>query len=321
MDPEQQAAAAMEAQAQAQAQPQAQQQAPNPLEQMQHMLLQQQRVIEELQHEVAVQQNAHGGTSVKLHIQSPDFFKGKTKENINRWLFQVEQYFNAADEHRDRKRVAVTAALLRDGAEAWWQGICKRTPAEAANYTWVDFKELLTKKFKDPNKELKARKRWTDLRQTGSMAEYKRIFEEIAMDIDKLQEHDKVVKFFDGLKPGTQRDIAKGNKGDPYALGLEEMMELAGALDNTDFIYSGRQMQAGRGRGPAPPPAASAGGPTPMEVGALEKIPKLTDEERARCNREGLCRACRGPGHIAAHCPKFPPRKKLDFDLPNGNRQ
>lgn len=33
---------------------------------------------------------------------------------------------------------------------------------------------------------------------------------------------------------------------------------------------------------------------------------KLTDAERDRCFRENLCLRCRGPGHRAAECPKFP---------------
>lgn len=41
--------------------------------------------------------------------------------------------------------------------------------------------------------------------------------------------------------------------------------------------------------------------PNAMEVDAV-RLEKLTDNERQRCMREGLCLRCRQPGHFANNC-------------------
>jgi len=270
----------------------------------------------------ALNAQLRGSSSIKLQIQSPDVFYGKPKENVTRWLFQLEQYFRAANEERDHRRVAYAATLLRKGAEVWWESTCRNASEDESACTWEQFKKLITDEFVDPNKEIKARRKWKDLKQLGSMAEYQRIFQEVAMDIIDLTEKDKVAKFYEGLKPDIKTDINKATMGEPYTLGLSKIMKFASTFDAADYQdQQDRRMQAGRGRGPAPAPAANTAGPIPMEVGSVERIPKLTDEERARCRREGLCLACREGGHIAANCPKFPRKKVVNFDLPNGDRQ
>ena len=51
-------------------------------------------------------------------------------------------------------------------------------------------------------------------------------------------------------------------------------------------------------------PAGAASAP------ATKGPPKLTDAERDRCFRENLCLRCRGPGHRANECPKFPSNRQ-----------
>ncbi len=61
------------------------------------------------------------GSRISLRLKEPDTFSGRGKENVDRWLFQVEQYLRAAGESRDPYKVAYTASLLRGQALAWWE--------------------------------------------------------------------------------------------------------------------------------------------------------------------------------------------------------
>ena len=43
--------------------------------------------------------------------------------------------------------------------------------------------------------------------------------------------------------------------------------------------------------------------PVPMEIGSVTKFKPLTEEEKNRRRREGLCMYCGKAGHVALRCP------------------
>ena len=271
-------------------------------------------LIADLQNQIA------RGSAIKLQLQSPDVFNGKKNEKIGRWLFQVEQYLRAANELRHDRMVAYAASLLRKDASTWWEDVCKnygRYGVDESQFTWQQFKELITTEFAETNEEMKAREKLGALEQRGSVADYKVHFKTLAFAIPSLSEHDKKVQFYSGLKKEIKLQIATNTNGNPMSYDLKQLMDTAEILD--DIFFEAKKKSGGNSTygGKKSAGSGSGSGPTPMELGSVEKIPKLTDQERDRCKREGLCLACREKGHVAADCTRFP-RKK---DLPNGGRQ
>jgi hypothetical protein len=85
----------------------------------------------------------------------PDCFKGTTRENIDLWLFEIEQYFNAVS-LEDKYRATYAASLLRDGALTWWRAknIAAEDDAQLQQlYEWETFSNELKQQFKPINSE------------------------------------------------------------------------------------------------------------------------------------------------------------------------
>lgn len=268
----------------------------------------------------ALQARLSSDSAIKLQLQSPDLFSGKKNEKVSRWLFQVEQYLRAANETREDRMVAYAASLLRKDASIWWEDLCTssaRNGIDESLCKWQEFKNLITHEFAETNEEMKARDKLAALEQRGSVTDYKAQFKNLVFAISSLTEHEKKAQFYKGLKEEIKLQIAANTNGQPMSLDLKQLMDTAEALD--DIFYAAKKKSSGNSTygGKKSAGSGSGSGPAPMDIGSVNKIPKLTDEERERCRREGLCLACREHGHIAANCPKFS-RKK---DSPNGGRQ
>ena len=55
----------------------------------------------------------------------------------------------------------------------------------------------------------------------------------------------------------------------------------------------------------SPEPAEISDEPTPMDIGSVNIIRKLSPAERERMLKEGRCLRCREKGHYARNCPRF----------------
>jgi len=122
-----------------------------------------------------------------LKINPPDKFEGKRngKISINDWLFQVDQYFLATELTDEDYQVRLAASLLRDNALMWWKTVNERN-INSSQISWNYLKELLIKRFQDPNRESKARDRIADLKQQGSVA----LFEIEYVNISGMSDHE-----------------------------------------------------------------------------------------------------------------------------------
>src|SRR4051812_23061144 len=80
-------------------------------------LLQEQ--VQDLQEKLNMSQQPNS-KSQKLKIREPDIFRGEKGENIDDWLFQLQQYFEFYSV-TDNMKIKYAANLLRGMAATWWR--------------------------------------------------------------------------------------------------------------------------------------------------------------------------------------------------------
>ena len=94
-------------------------------------------------------------SKIRLRLKEPDCFYGKHNENVDRWLFIVEQYFRATKESEDQRKVAYAGSLLRGNAIAWWEMLVLASEASGipeSACTWAEFKQMITQQFRAVNR-------------------------------------------------------------------------------------------------------------------------------------------------------------------------
>lgn len=163
-----------------------------------------------MQLEAMLASQAQPKSTINIRLKEPDTFHGTFKENVDRWIFQVEQYLRAAGETDERRVVPIAAALLRGNAAAWWESIVRQNEAEGKDEslcTWADFKTWITKAHRSVNREERARTTLSKTVQTKSVAEYVARFNTICFDIPDLTPSEKYHRFFEGLKMPIRKEL------------------------------------------------------------------------------------------------------------------
>lgn len=179
---------------------------------------------------------------------------------------------------------------------------------------WTEFAAFMRQQLGPANPDITGRTALRRLRQTGSVAHYNKAFRDLYMTLHTpMHDLDKREVYLIGLKAKVQ-EYVRGHCGPDAS--FHECSVAAETYDKTMWAVH---------RGGS---SSTAGGPTPMDLGAIRadivqevlaavnarptgspqagRMPKLTEEERARCVKEGLCFRCRKPGHSANNCPVFP---------------
>jgi hypothetical protein len=267
-------------------------------------------------------------------------FQGNNTENIDLWLFEIEQYFNAVS-LEDKYRATYAASLLRDGALTWWRAknIAAEDDAQLQQlYEWETFSNELKQQFKPINSEKIARDHLYHLKQTKSVLQLITVFNTICADIPGITEEEQMDKFRRACKPVIQRklDIEDSKT-------LFEMQSLAQRLDQIYWNHRSSQFK---------PFQQSYRNPNAMDVDAMyvddddddqkhssdneqeyetlnairgrrsqqrsyrksvsKQKPsqsKLNYNEKIRCMQSGLCFKCKKQGHRIRECPTWKSKK------------
>jgi hypothetical protein len=215
---------------------------------------------------------AHIGNAVRP--PKPERFSG-TKEdaaNVESWVYGMSKYFDAGGPSfaTDSSRLIFAQTMLQRNALDWWRFVEQQAMVGAATApnTWAAFGAAIVQRFQPVNAERMARDRLLTLHQTGSVAAYAMEFQRLLLRCPDLSAAEQLHRFISGLKTTTQRELV-----------LREPTTLAAAIDMAERVDHLTYRLGGRGTGNTPG-GQRAGGPTPMELGAL-------DEEDADAFQEG----------------------------------
>lgn len=125
-------------------------------------------------------------------------FEGEDPED---WLFRVEIYF---DIHQltDSKKITVTAVSFAGAALHWYRWTEGREPFTC----WGNLKNRMLERF-CPSQEGSLCARFLAVRQEGTVAEFRKQFETLAVPLPHLAEEVLESTFLNGLSPEVRSEV------------------------------------------------------------------------------------------------------------------
>jgi hypothetical protein len=260
---------------------------------------------------------APGALPRGYRAEGPPKFTGAPGEDVEAWLFQLEEansLFPIADE---QQRIRYTALSLRGTAAKWYAAVQRKDPPEIDS--WATFVRKLKQQFLDVRHEWIARTQLIDLRQVGSVRDYTVKFRNLQIQISDMSTTDLLDKYIRGLKDFAhkvwRRHYVTLDEAMIYAeeLDLEIRQKRVLGLERTPDRHNksgGKPTRATPSYAPnasrhipwqprQEPRSFHRGGPTPMELGVL----RMSETERNRHMQQDLCFTCHKPGHRANVCP------------------
>jgi len=186
----------------------------------------------------------------KLDSNTPIFGEKKT-DNVDDWIFSVNNSMFAANIPKNLKLSAVTPYLRglplltlkryqqTNGIDGSWEGFCG----------------VLLNQFKPRDWQNKLRLQLRDLKQTDSFEGYLLKFQSLITQINDLQESDKILWFTEGLLPKTKFEVKS-----KHCSTLEEAIQIASTYDScfrsnqvgvnyTNKVNHGRHLTSGQWQG------------------------------------------------------------------------
>ena len=229
------------------------------------------------------------------HVKPPQppKFRGADKTpRILEWTHQAGQFLKSANLENSTTGVWHITNYLQDEAAVWWRLYCadvENGRAPAIN-NWLELKTLMLMRFSEVNRTVAIKDQYSNLKQTGSVRAYISKFRELVVELPNETEWDRVYQFLKGLKP-----VIQSNTRTHKPKTLEEAMDIADEADRA--IYHAR---GGGYRAAFANPKQQGNGPRAMDLGAVS----LSESEKQRCIRDGLCFNCKKPDHAARDCPQ-----------------
>jgi hypothetical protein len=257
----------------------------------------------------AFAQAAHGNMPKGYRPAVAPQYHGRTGEDLESWLFQLEEQNRLFPIEDQLQRIRFTALSLRETAAKWYSSMQMSVPPQITN--WESFITKLRQQFVHMDQKFIARNTLHSLKQVGNVRDYSVKFRNLLILIPDMSHPDALDRYIRGLKDFAFKVWRK------KFVDLDEAMVYAEELDleiHQKSILNGRgdpgrvrhdrQPGGGFSRPVAWQPrsalrAAAYGGPAPMELGALA----MNEAERTRHMKQDLCFNCHKPGHRANVCP------------------
>ena len=224
--------------------------------------------------------------SIIPKVNKPQLYRGKG--SVVSWTTHMSNYLQNVEESQ---ALTIAVSYLAEGAHEWWI-VFKETEEGRTIQGWNALKDALVGRFDTLNKEKVARDKLAKWKQLKDVASFNDDFQKIVLDIPNISTEEQIDRYTRGLKAYIWKDLCtKEYTRLSDAMKDAERTEAAHSrVNNSNEIY----IKKTTGNNPKP---------VPMDIGNIE-LKKLTEEERQRCMREGLCLRCRQKGHLAKACPK-----------------
>ncbi|XP_060196336.1 uncharacterized protein LOC132625764 [Lycium barbarum] len=147
----------------------------------------------------------------KIKIPEPKAYHGaRNAKEVENFIFDVEQYFEAVGELEEPKKVATATMYLQGDAKLWWRVKFEAIRAGEENLTtWEELKAAIRLQFFPENVEYNARRKLRELRQTKSVRDYVREYSALMLSIRDMSEKDKLFTFMEGLKPYARAELQR----------------------------------------------------------------------------------------------------------------
>lgn len=236
-----------------------------------------------------------------LKAIKPDLFHGRETEDVDRWLMQLDDYFQVANVSDPIARTCAARLLLRDVAADWAQLNLPLLLDESL--LWETFKIKLSGRFENVNAAEIAREKIYDLKQKASVSRYIREFEKLHTQACNIMDAEAMTCFLRGLKPQIRLHFA----GNPTLVtSLSSVQHIAESYDRIQFQFR-NIISPTTFHKPAYDPMA----PGPMELDATQiqgsnsRFQHFTPQQRKDFLLR-VCFYCHKPGHQAKNCPQKP---------------
>jgi hypothetical protein len=236
-------------------------------------------------------------------------YHGRTGEDIESWLFQLEEQNRLFPIENELQRIRYTALSLRETAAKWYSSMQMSDPPQITD--WESFTTKLRQQFVHLDQKWVARNTLHALKQVGNVRDYSVKFRNLLILIPDMSAADALDKYIRGLKDFSwkvwRRKFVNLEEAMVYAeeldLEVQQKSILTGRGDpvkkRADGLYGAVATRHVAWQPRAAPRAIAHGGPTPMELGVL----RMNETERNRHMAQDLCFTCHKPGHRSNACP------------------
>ncbi|KAL0462760.1 UNVERIFIED_CONTAM: hypothetical protein Slati_0163600 [Sesamum latifolium] len=179
----------------------------------------------------------------RLRIPEPKAYGGaRDAKEVDNFLFDMEQYFLAANVEDEARKVSTATMYLTGDAKLWWRTKYSEIQANQVRLdTWALLREAIRVQFFPENVEYNARQALRKLEHTGSMQGYVKSFSALMLDIRDMLEKNKLFTFIEGLKPWACLELQCQRVTDLGSAMAAAMLEKDKLFTFTDFASETRK--------------------------------------------------------------------------------
>lgn len=288
------------------------------MEQMSNGLATCQQAIANVAPRARVEANATSGSismarapsPPKLQIPKPKPYDGKRDaRDIDNFVWQMERYFESMLIEDDLTKVRTAAHYMNDMATLWWRTYNENVEKGSTEpvETWDQFKRELKRYFYPTNATFQARDSLMKLKHTGSIRDYLKRFQDLALLVPDMGDRDKLYHFMANLSPWAKQQVSLK---EPES--LEAAVRAAERLADVEYVRNDKGKQRAQGGNQPRGTYFKSGGAKQQSPNSKSPHRETSSSGQNQKFRKknyftkppiGKCFLCDGP-HYARECPK-----------------
>src|SRR6201988_3842294 len=202
----------------------------------------------------------------------PEMYSGLRGMSPDEWLFSFEQYMKLTNVTDEGRKIDLVGTYFTSAGHAlkWYRSVVNATPAGAQPFggTWDAFRTQFLTRFKIIDSKKIARDKLAALKQWASVSKYNFEFTGICVDIDDMNEAEKLDRYIRGLKTPIRVEVELAAPRD-----LNDAMSKAQRIDLISFpVRNGTHVGtklSNYSNGNGSPSSTSSSDYAPMQLGAV----------------------------------------------------